>query len=106
MYSRREGGLGWREISALSEGEDSHSPTVHYFGCVTFASVTRCITDEEFYRWRGISMEVVYLIFFSIFIFFFLFCTTLSNLGIMELFYAFCTIIRLWMAAQRPLATE
>lgn len=73
MYSRREGGLGWREISALSEGEDSHSPTVHYFGCVTFASVTRCITDEEFYRWRGISMEVVYLIFFNIFIFFFSF---------------------------------
>lgn len=23
-------------------------PTVHYFGCVTFASMTRCIIVEEF----------------------------------------------------------
>jgi len=59
--------------------------------------------DVEFYRWREIYVQVFCLIFFH---FFFLCSTTLSNLGIMELFYAFCTIIRLWMAAQRPLATE
>lgn len=42
-------GKYWRY---LSKGKSRYRPTVHYFGCVTFASMTRCIMDEEFYRWR------------------------------------------------------
>lgn len=105
MYSRREGGLGWREISGRGWGQSQPH-------CSLLWMCHICQGDKMYYGLGALQMErnihgSCLFDFFPFFSFlFFLFCTTLSNLGIMELFYAFCTIIRLWMAAQRPLATE
>lgn len=59
--------------SFRGRGHSQPHSTVHYFGCVTFARVTRCITGEEFCRWGENICGSCLFDFLKMFLFYFIF---------------------------------